>query len=282
MNSAKEIRRLQPFNAAVAGVFGFGLGYLYVGRLRLSFLPFATYLALILVIGVTRVITEPIGLYSANALMLTIWLISIVHPAVFASKHENVASRSYNRGWIYLLWVIVVGLLVNQIASHRGALFGFETYRIPSASMAPTLENGDWILADTWIFNESEPAFRDLIVHNLPNNRDILYVKRIIGLPGDTIEINDNVLIRNGIALEENYIMLTDSMRAHVSEFSQTTVPADHYFVLGDNRHNARDSRFIGAVPKASILGRVEHRWFAYNEGIRWERFPEHLSETVN
>ena len=259
---------------------GFGLGYLYVGRHKLSFLPIVTYFSLMLIMGATRAITVPVGIYLAYAAMLVVWLISMIHPAVIARKEKNAGKNSYNRGWVYLAWIIIVGLLISQVASYRGFLFGFETYSIPSISMAPTLEKGDWIVADTWIYDNSEPAFGDLIVHGSPPDGSIKYVKRLIGLPGDIVEIRSNVLVRNGTPIQESFIRLNDSTRTYLTDFPPTAVPAGHYFVLGDNRHNSRDSRFFGSVPKEMIIGRVEYRWFAFDNGIKWGRFPEKL--TIN
>ena len=122
---------------------GFGLGYLYVGRLKLSFLPIVAYLSLMLIVGATRAVTVPIGFYLAYAAMLVIWLISIIHPAVIARKEKDAETNSYNRGWVYFAWIIIVGLFISQVASYRGFLFGFEAYSIPSISMSPTLEKGD-------------------------------------------------------------------------------------------------------------------------------------------
>ncbi|MGI9201934.1 MAG: signal peptidase I [Woeseiaceae bacterium] len=271
-------RQLLPFNAAIAGVVGFGLGYLYVGRLKMSFLPIVSFFSLMLIVGATRAITVPIGVYLAYAAMLVVWLISIIHPAVIARREKDAETNSYNRGWVYLTWIIVVGLFISQVASYRGFLFGFEAYSIPSISMAPTLEKGDWIVADTWIYDDSAPAFGDLIVHGSPSDESIMYVKRLVGLPGDTIELRNNVLVRNGTSIEERFIQLNNSTRTHLTDFPPATVPAGHYFVLGDNRHNSMDSRFFGSVPKEMIIGRVEYRWFAYGDGVKWGRFPDVLA----
>ncbi|MGI9221345.1 MAG: signal peptidase I [Woeseiaceae bacterium] len=278
VSSREQTRQLHAINAAVAGIVGFGLGYLYVGRPRLAFLPFITFIVMLFVVGVSRAIVEPTGIYVTYSIILTIWLVSIIHAAIIAIRQKEAPKRAYNRIWIYVAWIIVLSVAVMQIAAHRGALFGFELYRVPSISMAPTVEKGDWIVSDTWHYDDALPAFGDLIVHAVPEDHDLLYIKRIVGLPADRIEISNDVLIRNGQPVHEDYIQLTKPSRAFLTDFAASVIPADHYFVLGDNRHNSRDSRFVGSIHQDFIRGRVMYRWLAYDDGIRWERFPEMLS----
>ena len=86
------------------------------------------------------------------------------------------------------------------------------------------------------------------------------------------------MLIRNGAPVVEEFIILTGARAAIMSSLGPMFVADDHYIVLGDNRHNARDSRFIGPIHKDLLHGRVEYRWFASDDGISWSRFPEKLS----
>ena len=173
-----------------------------------------------------------------------------------------------------MLWIVSIGLFGSYIAENRAFLFGFEPFRIPAGSMAPTLQKNDLIMADTWYFNRATPAIGDLVIYAVPDNPGTKYLKRVVGLPGDTLEIREDVLIRNGKPVAEVYIQLTGSSGGKLSSFGPVDVPNDHYFVLGDNRHNSRDSRFVGPIPKDLLHGCVAYRWFAQNDGIRWSRFP--------
>lgn len=230
------------------------------------------------IFGWTRAIIEPAGLYVAYSIVLLVWLASIIHPAMIAYRLDECPAKPFNRAWVYMVWIITMSLVVNQIAAHRGVIFGYDIFRITSSSMVPTVAKGDLIAADTWYFNDAAPVFGDLIFFEVPGNPNVSYVKRVVGLPGDTIEIRNNVLVRNGREIIEEYVLLTGSRRPHMSKFDSVVVPKNGYFVLGDNRHNSRDSRFIGSIPGDSIHGRVEYRWFAYDEGIQWSRFPQKLT----
>jgi len=271
-------RRPKAILAAIAGVAGLGLGYLYVGRPRLAFIPFLAVFGTIAVAGWTRLILEPSGLYVAYALVLLFFLASIIHPAIVAYKLNELAARPFNRGWIYTVWIVVFGIFGTLIGENRASLFGFEPFRIPSSSMAPTIQRNDLIMVDTWRFRHTNPEINDLVVFDLPDNSGTKYQFRIVGTPGDTIQIREDVLIRNGVAILEEFIEVSEGRAGIMSNFGPMDVPDDHFLVLGDNRHNARDSRFLGPIHRDLLHGRVEYRWFASDDGISWARFPERLT----
>lgn len=232
----------------------------------------------IAIAGWTRLILEPSGVYVAYALVLLFFLFSIIHPALVAHRLDALAAKTFNRGWIYFVWIVAFGVLVTLITENRASLFGFEPFRIPSSSMAPTVQRNDLIMVDTWRFRDSGPVINDIVVFDLPDSSGTKYQFRVVGMPGNTIEIRNDVLIRNGAAIVEEYVQVSGARAGMMSNFGPVNVPEDHYLVLGDNRHNARDSRFIGPVHKDLLHGRVEYRWFASDDGIGWSRFPEILT----
>jgi signal peptidase I len=129
--------------------------------------------------------------------------------------------------------------------------------RVGSSSMAPTIHRGDRVAVNraAYLFG-AKPRAGEVASYWTPNREH--YIHRIVGGPGDTLEMRDNVLFRNGNRLDEPYIMLTPDVRA-VRTFGPVTVPPGHYFFLGDNRDNANDSRFQGFVPEDDIRGRMLH-----------------------
>ena len=271
-------RRPRAALAAIAGLVSPGLGYLYVGRLWLALAVPAVLIGTAALAGWTRSVMEPLGMYAAAAVIALLRLISIVHPATIAYRLGELPARSFNRWWVYLIWIAAIGVVNYHASENRGALFGFEPFRIPASSMSPILERNDFIMVDTWYFERRSPAINDLVVHDLPADRNVKYVKRVVGLPGDSLEMRDNVLFRNGQAVSEPFVRISTAQRGPLSDFAPIDVPDDHYYVLGDNRHNSRDSRFIGPIHRDLLYGRVEYRWFAYADGIRWSRFPARLS----
>ena len=137
--------------------------------------------------------------------------------------------------------------------------FVAETFYIPSSSMEPTLAPGDSVLDLKFAYLLSEPERGDLAAIQDPENANQMLIKRVAGLPTDTIEIRDGVLYVNGEKKEEPYVdyNLTDS-----SFFGPVEVPPGHVFVLGDNRSNSRDSRDFGPVAEQDLRGQVVLRFW--------------------
>jgi signal peptidase I len=180
--------------------------------------------------------------------------------------------------------------------------FVFEPFRIPSGSMMPTLLQGDFIfvkkfsyglrlpVTETKILETGSPGRGDVVVFRLPQDPSVNYIKRVIGLPGDTIVYEDHRLTINGelIELERSpdatagqpvYIENLDGRRheilitnAYSVRDDVYTVPEGHYFVMGDNRDNSKDSRFIESIPDSHLVGEAVRVWM-HMDGLSWPRW---------
>jgi signal peptidase I len=152
--------------------------------------------------------------------------------------------------WVLLVGgALVIALLIKT--------FLFQAFYIPSESMVPTLEENDRVLVNKLSYRLHDVHRGDIVVFEAPEGQaqdgvnDL--VKRVVGLPGDTVEGRDGRVFVNGEPLEEDY--LPDG--TETSTFGPQEVPAGSYFVMGDNRQASRDSRFFGAIPEDDIVGRV-------------------------
>lgn len=165
-----------------------------------------------------------------------------------------------------------------------GAFLGFsntfvvKTFYIPSASMESTLLVGDHLFVNRYIYGEStNPVARallpsreirrgDVVIFRSPKEPELDMVKRCIGLPGDTIEMDAKDLYVNGEWVEDStYTQHTDPrIRSVRDSFSPITVPDQHYFCMGDNRDRSNDSRFWGTVPSHFIKGRAFLIYWSY------------------
>ena len=181
--------------------------------------------------------------------------------------------------------------------------FVFEPFRIPSGSMMPTLLQGDFIfvkkfayglrlpVSETKVLETGSPERGDVVVFRLPASPNVNYIKRVIGLPGDEIRYERHRLVINGEQVEleqhpdatpqnprfveqlgdrEHEILIANA--GYMVRDGKYTVPDGHYFVMGDNRDNSRDSRFIGAIPESHLVGEAVRIWM-HMDGFSWPRW---------
>jgi signal peptidase I len=136
-------------------------------------------------------------------------------------------------------------------------LFVAQPFVVEGESMFPTFDSGDYLIVDELTYKFSVPRRGDVIVFRYPGNESVFYIKRVIGLPGETVSIDrGKVTITkadgNKITLDEPYVVAED---ATYSE--STVIGANEYFVMGDNRPRSSDSRVWGLLPKREIMGRA-------------------------
>jgi signal peptidase I len=159
----------------------------------------------------------------------------------------------------------------------------FQAFKIPTGSMEPNLLVGDHLIVNKMRF---APVKRgDVVVFKFPKEPERDFIKRVIGLPGDKIELRKKKVYVNGQPIDEPYAHLmeppsadgaphTDDVR---EEYGPVNVPADQYFMMGDNRDNSEDSRYWGFLPKSYVKGNAEFLYFSVDDGAsltgaRWER----------
>jgi signal peptidase I len=152
-------------------------------------------------------------------------------------------------GWI---WPVVVGLLVAEAIMRWVVNFAI----VPTASMAPTIPNPCYILVDHVATEFSQPYRGEVVLFHFPDNTKKIFVKRIIGMPGDTVSIHGHHVYIDGKILNEPYLPVqTDGT------WGPYHVPKGHYFMLGDNRNISDDSRYWvhKYVPRSYITGRADY-----------------------
>ena len=184
-----------------------------------------------------------------------------------------------------LEWVLTIVVAVAIALPIRA--FGFELVRVDGESMDDTLANGEIMFvtkydyASTWlslpwqddetkekatrITTGGNPQRYDVVICRYPGRGDTNFVKRVVGLPGDTVEIRDGYLYINGEKQDESYI--SDEYRnGWLNTFGPYIVPEGEYFVLGDHRNNSNDSRSQGSVSRDMIIGHVRTVLYPFNE----------------
>jgi signal peptidase I len=299
----------RPRRALLAGLLLPGLGQIYCGEIAqgaLYFLGFALLLPSLTWLAVRgpRVLLCPMVIVAALA-TLAVYLGGAV--AAYRSARrlgQTFTPGPWQRAAAYLaLFLGGHGFVLTPLASYvRNDVL--ETFKVPSASMIPAILPGDRFFADKLVGRPGGlPLARgDIAVFRYPNNRTLLYVKRIVGLPGDRIAIAGTSITVNGIELrqEETHALgdpSLDRLLADHRAFRETTdgrsyvvlwrkdgagerpsltltVPNGQVFVLGDNRDAAQDSRHFGVLPLADVTALARQVWFSIDrqDGTRLRR----------
>jgi signal peptidase I len=181
--------------------------------------------------------------------------------------------------------------------------FVVQAFKIPTGSMEENLLIGDHLLVNKFVLGPAPTSVergllpigtikrRDIIVFKYPEEPDRDFIKRVIGLPGETIELRDKKVYVNGQPLDEPYVHFLqppsgESEQHEVTSFDvrerygPVTVPANHYFVMGDNRDNSQDSRYWGFLPRENVKGKALLIYWSYEAG-REEYQDESTGATV-
>ena len=303
----------QPMVAAVASLVLPGFGQFYNGDLNRAIWLFLSF-ALLCIPGVAL-----IALYLPDRLMLPtlllglgvtlgVWVYAVRDAWRGARRNVDTMAKAWQMSGVYALVFVLCDLLALPLLTQYVRQHQVEPFRIPSHSMEPSVRQGDVIWADK---RYNCPGCQqgvhrgDIAIFAYPNDRSLRYIKRVIGLPGDHIQLKDRQVRVNGQTLQRqaptpegtviegigerhwqvqwvepvadagpatDLAPLNRARTAPVTEL-QLTVPDGQVFVLGDNRLLSTDSRNFGTVPMQDILGRARQVWFSSDsQGVRWGR----------
>jgi len=208
---------------------------------------------------------------------------------VLSDSHEaiKIDTRAEQKSVLreYVEAILIAALMALVIRT-----FIIQAFKIPSGSMEKTLLIGDHILVNKFLFGTKipfvdkkyliirEPVRGDIIVFKYPEDETKDFIKRVIGTPGDVVEISNKKVYVNGKPLVEPYTVYADgdvlakSLQAR-DNFGPVKVPPDEYFMMGDNRDRSHDSRFWGFVDKNKIIGKALVIYWSWDSDDHWVRF---------
>jgi len=285
MSASTEPRKRRAWLAALLSLLLPGLGQLYNRQARLA-LALMILIELVAVPGLWLIAAVPVNaivpVYGIGLLVgLGIRLFAIVQAVIGARRAKAVFLARYNRWYIYIgAWVLAV---VLQSVLELVPVSSIDAFSSPSGSMSPTLVEGDYYQTRTLAFVGRLPERGEIVVFRPTSDPDVDFVKRIIGLPGDRIQLREGRLYINDVMVERVELSHEEAASlpqpypddrvyreilpvgaSHlISEVSDTAyndntlefvVPAEHVFVLGDNRDRSNDSRAgLGFIPLAGL-----------------------------
>jgi signal peptidase I len=195
------------------------------------------------------------------------------HAAIEASRLGAARLKWYNKWYVYICILLLTGVVIPPaILKAQHDILRVRTFKVPAESMSPSLKLGDCFLAKLQEYGDRLPQRGDIIVFPYPEDRSNTFVKRVVGLPGERLEIRDKIVFINGQRLQ-------DPWAVHVSNVTYPSnlnprdnlgpaeVPEGAVFVLGDNRDASYDSRFWGCVETKDIEGKAMFIYWSDDRG---------------
>jgi len=292
-----------PLIAALMSASLPGFGQLYNGQINKAVWIFIIFISLTIPVTAAIALWLPAPLTTpllvlGGVLAVAIWLYAILNAWLTARQNKRFVRQPWQTSSLYALVFIICNLIAMPLLAVSVRTHLVQPFAIPSNSMAPTVIPGDYLFANM-AYNCPgclEKVERgDIAILINPNNRNLFYLKRVIGLPGDSIEITNSQLFVNGEKLQVEQM---DNINGRVKEqsgnrnwvvqwqleksesFPTTTIEPGHVFVLGDNRSASNDSRVIGQIPLSDLKGLARQVWFSRSESqIRWSRIGMDLTK---
>jgi signal peptidase I len=258
-------RTRNPFIAALLSFFASGLGQIYngTGALGLAFLFITIALPLLwAVLGWPR---RFIGLAALAIVTTVFWLFVIVHAFFQARRIRETELKKYQKLGVYAFFVILsIGLTIFVPRKTWISFLGIAPFKFVTTSMMPTVHQDDFLMIGPRAYDSKAPQRGDLIVFIYPRDPSKRFLKRVIAIEGETVEIKNKQVFIDGQPLQEPYKIHEDSAVDNSRDnFGPLKIPAGRCFVLGDNRDNSNDSRFWGALPLANVKGKALYIYWA-------------------
>lgn len=179
-------------------------------------------------------------------------------------------SRALRRKHEYHIKEYIEAILIAIVIAVVLRMFVIQAYRVSSGSMEHTLLEGDFLFVNKFAYRFSEPKVNDIVVFEFPMNPTKDYIKRIVALPGQTVEVREKVLYVDGEPIPRiagsfhGDTEILPELYSSRDYFGPMQVPADHFFVLGDNRDDSQDSRFWGFLDRRHIKGKALFIYFSW------------------
>jgi signal peptidase I len=300
----------KPWLAPLMSLVLPGFGQLYNGDINKALWLFLSFAFVSIPLGALVALYLPDAwlvpsLAICTLACLALWIYGMVDAWRFAKRSSALAAKPWQVSGMYLVTLVMCGAFALPMLYTYVRAHWVEPYRIPSSSMAPGILKGDFLIADK---RYNCPGCKhsvkrgDVAIFVYPNDRTLHYIKRIVGLPGDKMQLKGRELFLNGQSLKRSEKKVANEKGPDLDKGLSTgfevqeqvegrewrvfwansdkmaddfelIVPPGQVLVLGDQRALSTDSRVFGTVPLQDVVGRARQLWFSYSDaGVRWER----------
>lgn len=256
-----------------------GVGQVYNGQAIKGLVFFVLRILCIIILSVTGVLASINGLIMLVCLQLVLHIYIVIDSVWHAKKRNAYKLKPYNNWFVYLILAISMTVIFLVFCSPK--FTGLHLYNIPTNANSPALQIGDYVIADFNAYKNSDPDYGDIVVFENALGENVIF--RLAGKPNDQISIVDNIVHVNGYNATAAFIQddtvdgrsvtkyevsLSNNRKHFIYKMKQNydteksnmhdmEVPGDSYFLLGDNRDQALDSRYEGFVHKSAIKGKI-------------------------
>jgi signal peptidase I len=260
----KVYKRRSPLAALVLSLLTPGLGQLYNGQIKKATILYFGGLSVIVALALSELFLTFRGMVFSLVIIVGFFIFSMVNALYNAARIKEIQTKRFNRWYVYLIVVSVGSWVVSPLIK---SVIPVKAYKIPAGSMEPALLVGDHIVVNKKMYEDKQPARNDIVVFPYPEDRSKDFIKRVIGTPGDKIQIQDRQMLLNGQLFDDKHGHHDEKIVNLKRSFGPVVVPKDHYFVLGDNRDHSFDSRFWGFVPFSDLKGKALYIYWAKDKG---------------
>ncbi|MCD2426102.1 signal peptidase I [Niabella pedocola] len=278
---------LKPRNTSIAFFLSLlfpGLGQIYNGQPKKGFFFFGLQLLIPFLFGITGWPLFFYGLLLLVVIVLGLRIYIILDSVKHARRQKAYMLKPYNTWYCYLAFIAAASITFHFY--DISAVIGIQSFKIPSDPNEPTVRRGDFIVVDANAYKNRPPDYGDIIVFTHADGQKYTY--RIVGLPNDKLTLKGNIVTVNGRSGKTAYMkdawfngipvieteetlpnghkhqlyLLKEPSDTGMPDIANITVPPDSYYVLGDNRDYAADSRYKGFVKRTSIKGRIIYSYW--------------------
>ncbi len=305
----EKFKKRRPVAAAILSLGLMGLGQLYNGQFHRAIVYFAieivSAISLFLILIIPSSFQGIMTIFFGIVIYFGIRIFAILDAFIGARRIGSIELQRYNRWYVYssvFLVAVIPAQIFNRSEFRSEILAARHSYHYQSGSMVPTLLVDDYLFAEGTAYRHRLPERGDVAAFKLPRDNSTVYIMRIIGLPGDKIQITDGVLSINGEPVKRERVAdyIGENARGtsvNVKRYKETLpngashftldltengskdttgvyeVPPGHFFMMGDNRDNSTDSRFlnlVGFVPAENFVGSAEVIYFSVDDEAAW------------